>query len=79
MTVSLADLMSRPAREMEFTLECSGNTGLPFFTGGVGNAVWGGAQLAPLLKRARPLESAARSCSGAPTRAPSRSATTRAS
>ncbi len=58
MTLSLADLMGRPRREVEFTLECSGNTGLPFFIGGIGNAVWGGAQLAPLLQRARPLDSA---------------------
>jgi DMSO/TMAO reductase YedYZ molybdopterin-dependent catalytic subunit len=57
-SVSLADLMARPQRQVEFTLECSGNTGLPFFIGGIGNAVWGGAQLAPLLKRARPLDSA---------------------
>lgn len=53
MTLSLADLQSRPMRRVEFTLECSGNTGLPFFIGGIGNAVWGGAQLAPLLKGAR--------------------------
>ncbi len=53
MTLSLADLQSRPRRRVEFTLECSGNTGLPFFIGGVGNAVWGGAQLAPILKSAR--------------------------
>ena len=51
-TLSLADLQSRPLRQVEFTLECSGNTGLPFFIGGIGNAVWGGAQLAPLLKSA---------------------------
>ncbi len=57
-SMSLADLMARPRREVEFTLECSGNTGLPFFIGGIGNAVWGGAQLAPLLHRARPLDSA---------------------
>ena len=44
--LTLADLMDRPRRRVEFTLECSGNTGLPFFIGGVGNAVWGGAQLA---------------------------------
>lgn len=58
MTLSLADLMTRPHRDVEFTLECSGNTGLPFFIGGIGNALWGGAQLAPLLQRARPLHSA---------------------
>lgn len=53
-TFSLADLMARPRRQLEFTLECSGNTGLPFFIGGIGNAIWGGAQLAPVLKSARP-------------------------
>jgi DMSO/TMAO reductase YedYZ molybdopterin-dependent catalytic subunit len=53
MSLSLADLQSRRRREVEFTLECSGNTGLPFFIGGIGNAVWGGAQLMPLLKGAR--------------------------
>jgi DMSO/TMAO reductase YedYZ molybdopterin-dependent catalytic subunit len=52
MTISLADLQSRRRRQVEFTLECSGNTGLPFFIGGVGNAVWGGARLAPLLVHA---------------------------
>ena len=37
---------------MDFTLECSGNTGLPFFIGGIGNARWAGAPLAPFLRRA---------------------------
>ena len=41
---------------MDFTLECSGNTGLPFFIGGIGNARWGGARLAPLLEEAGVLE-----------------------
>ena len=51
---SLADLKdSGLHREVDFTLECSGNTGLPFFIGGIGNARWAGAQLAPLLERAR--------------------------
>ena len=58
-SLSLADLKSRPRKQVEFTLECSGNTAFPVFTGAVGNAVWGGASLAPILKRARPLESAA--------------------
>ena len=49
MTLSLADLKARERREVTFTLECSGNTGLPFFTGGVGNATWAGTPLAPLL------------------------------
>jgi DMSO/TMAO reductase YedYZ molybdopterin-dependent catalytic subunit len=33
-------------------LECSGNTGLPFFTGGIGNARWAGTPLAPILQSA---------------------------
>ena len=41
-TLTLADLKARPRREVDFTLECSGNTGLPFFIGGVGNARWAG-------------------------------------
>ena len=57
-SLSLDDVMSQPRRQIEFTLECSGNTGLPFFIGGIGNAVWSGAALAPLLRRCRPLESA---------------------
>gem|GEM_PF-37455 len=49
---SLDDLKARPRHEVEFTLECSGNSGLPFFIGGVGNARWAGAQLGPLLRKA---------------------------
>ncbi len=52
LSLTLADLRARPRRTVEFTMECSGNTGLPFFIGGVGNARWAGAQLAPLLRRA---------------------------
>ena len=51
-SLTLADLKSRARREVEFTMECSGNTGLPFFIGGVGNARWAGTPLAPLLERA---------------------------
>ena len=35
-------------------MECSGNHGLPFFTGGVGTARWGGVQLRRLLRQAAP-------------------------
>ncbi len=49
---SLADLKALARHEVEFTLECSGNTGLDFFIGGIGNARWGGARLAPLLEQA---------------------------
>ena len=55
-SLTLADLRARPRREVTFTLECSGNTGLPFLTGAVGNARWTGTPLAPLLERAGILE-----------------------
>ncbi len=54
--LSLADLKARERQEVTFTMECSGNTGLPFFTGGVGNANWAGTPLAPLLDEAGVLE-----------------------
>jgi DMSO/TMAO reductase YedYZ molybdopterin-dependent catalytic subunit len=55
-SLTLADLKARARREVEFTMECSGNTGLPFFIGGVGNARWAGTPLAPVLERAGILE-----------------------
>ena len=55
-SLTLADLKARARREVEFTMECSGNSGLPFFIGGVGNARWAGTPLAPLLERAGVLE-----------------------
>ena len=54
--LTLADLTARPRREVTFTLECSGDTGLPFLIGAVGNARWAGTPLAPLLERAGILE-----------------------
>jgi DMSO/TMAO reductase YedYZ molybdopterin-dependent catalytic subunit len=51
-SLTLADLKSRPRREVNFTLECSGNHGYPFVIGAVGNARWAGTPLAPLLERA---------------------------
>jgi len=52
MAPTLADLKARERREVTFTIECSGNTGLPFFIGGIGNATWAGTPLAPLLDEA---------------------------
>ena len=52
MTLTLDDLKARKRQEVTFTLECSGNTGLPFFWGGIGNAMWAGTPLAPLLEEA---------------------------
>ena len=56
LSLTLADLQKRPRQEVTFTVECSGNTGLPFFDGGVGNARWAGTPLAPILKEAGVLE-----------------------
>lgn len=47
---TLAELRARPRQQVTFTLECSGNHGFPFFTGGIGTAVWAGTPLAPLLR-----------------------------
>lgn len=52
MTLKLDDLKNRERQEVTFTLECSGNTGLPFFIGGIGNATWAGTPLAALLDEA---------------------------
>lgn len=52
MTLTLDDLKARERQEVTFTLECSGNSGLPFFTGGIGNATWAGTPLASLLEEA---------------------------
>jgi hypothetical protein len=49
-TFTLAELRARPRQQVTFTLECSGNHGFPFFTGGIGTAVWAGTPLAPLLR-----------------------------
>ena len=46
LSLSLADIKARPRQEVVFTVECSGNHGFPFFTGGIGNARWAGTPLA---------------------------------
>jgi DMSO/TMAO reductase YedYZ molybdopterin-dependent catalytic subunit len=52
MTLTLDNIKQRPRQEVTFTIECSGNTGLPFFDGGIGNARWAGTSLASVLKEA---------------------------
>ena len=52
MSLTLADLKARPRQDTVFTIECSGNHGFPFFTGGIGNAKWAGTPLAALLEEA---------------------------
>ena len=56
MALTLAELRARPRQEVTYTLECSGNHGFPWFIGGIGNAVWAGTPLAPLLQEAGALE-----------------------
>lgn len=51
-TFSLAELKRRPRQEVVFTLECAGNHGFEWFTGGIGTAKWAGTPLAPLLQEA---------------------------
>ena len=55
LTLTLAELRARPRQDVTFTLECSGNHGFPFFTGGIGTAHWTGTPLALLLREAGPL------------------------
>jgi DMSO/TMAO reductase YedYZ molybdopterin-dependent catalytic subunit len=52
MALTLADLKARPRQNVAFTIECSGNHGFPFFTGGIGNARWTGTPLAAVLAEA---------------------------
>jgi DMSO/TMAO reductase YedYZ molybdopterin-dependent catalytic subunit len=52
MALTLADLKTRPRQKVAFTVECSGNHGFPFFTGGIGNARWTGTPLAAILAEA---------------------------
>jgi DMSO/TMAO reductase YedYZ molybdopterin-dependent catalytic subunit len=58
LSLSLPDLKALPRREVDFTLECSGNTGFPVITGLIGNARWAGTPLAPVLEEARLLKDA---------------------
>lgn len=47
---TLSELRAMPRAEVIFTLECSGNSGLPWLIGGIGNAKWAGTPLALILK-----------------------------
>jgi len=52
LSLTIDQVMARPRQEVTFTIECSGNHGLPFTGGLVGNATWAGTPLAPLLQEA---------------------------
>jgi len=56
LSLTLADIKARTRQELTYTIECSGNTGLPFFDGGIGNASWAGTPLALLLEEAEVLK-----------------------
>ena len=51
--ITLDQLKALPRREVIFTLECSGDNGLPFLPSAIGNAQWAGASLADTLKAAQ--------------------------
>ncbi len=51
-SLTMADLKARERREVDFTLECSGDNGFPWLVGAVGNARWAGTPLAALLQDA---------------------------
>lgn len=56
MTLTVAELKARARREVDFTIECSGDNGFNFFTSAVANGHWAGTPLASLLKEAGVLE-----------------------
>jgi DMSO/TMAO reductase YedYZ molybdopterin-dependent catalytic subunit len=56
LTFTLPEIKSRPRQEVDFTLECSGNHGFPWFIGGIGTARWAGTPLAAILQETEPLE-----------------------
>jgi DMSO/TMAO reductase YedYZ molybdopterin-dependent catalytic subunit len=58
LSFTLSDLKARPRQSVTYTLECSGNNGLPFFTSAIGNAQWAGTSLADVLKAAQPKDGA---------------------
>jgi DMSO/TMAO reductase YedYZ molybdopterin-dependent catalytic subunit len=53
---TLDELRARPRREVDFTLECSGNHGFDWFIGGIGTARWAGTPLAAILEEAKVLD-----------------------
>jgi DMSO/TMAO reductase YedYZ molybdopterin-dependent catalytic subunit len=53
---TLAELKARPRQEVTFTVECSGDRGLPFLQSAIGNARWAGTPLARVLAEAQPLK-----------------------
>jgi DMSO/TMAO reductase YedYZ molybdopterin-dependent catalytic subunit len=50
--LTFEEIKARPRQEVTFTLECAGNHGFNWFTGGIGNARWAGTPLATILQEA---------------------------
>lgn len=53
MTLTLDQLKAMPRHEVTFTLECSGDNGLPFAQSAIGNARWAGTSLSEVMKAAQ--------------------------
>jgi DMSO/TMAO reductase YedYZ molybdopterin-dependent catalytic subunit len=51
-TLTLEQIQARPRQEVTFAMECGGNHGFNWFTGGIGNARWAGTPLARILQDA---------------------------
>jgi DMSO/TMAO reductase YedYZ molybdopterin-dependent catalytic subunit len=51
-SLTLEQIQTRPRQDVTFALECGGNHGFNWFTGGIGNARWAGTPLAPILQEA---------------------------
>jgi DMSO/TMAO reductase YedYZ molybdopterin-dependent catalytic subunit len=51
-SLTLEQIQARPRQEVMCTLECGGNHGFNWFTGGIGNGRWTGTPLAQLLREA---------------------------
>jgi DMSO/TMAO reductase YedYZ molybdopterin-dependent catalytic subunit len=51
-SLTLEQIQARTRKEVMFTLECGGNHGFNWFTGGIGTAKWAGTPLAQLLQEA---------------------------
>ena len=56
LTFTLDEIKALPRQELIFTLECSGDNGLPLVDCIIGNAQWAGTPLASLLEQAGVLE-----------------------
>ncbi len=51
-SLSVADLRARERRELDFTIECSGDNGFDWFSSAIGNARWAGTPLSSVLEEA---------------------------